>query len=97
MAEKLNDTERADVLPGLRESGWVHDPDRDSLTKEFRFPGFVQAFGWMATCAITAEKLNHHPEWFNVYNRVTVTLTTHDAAGLTKLDVELAQAMDSYV
>ena len=97
MAEKLSKAERDAALPGLTTSGWVHDPDRDSLTKEFKFKGFIQAFGWMATCAIKAEKMNHHPEWFNVYNRVTVTLTTHDAAGLTALDVELAQAMDSYV
>ena len=97
MVEKLNKTERAEALPKLQANVWLHDPYRDSLTKEFKFPGFVQAFGWMATCAIMAEKINHQPEWFNVYNRVTVTLTTHDAAGLTQLDVDLAQAMDSYL
>ena len=96
MAEKLNDAARAEAIPGLEAAGWMHDPARDALTKEFKFKSFIEAFGWMSACAIKAEKINHHPEWFNVYNRVTVTLTTHDASGLTALDVELAKAMDTY-
>ena len=67
---------------------------RDALTKTFTFADFNAAFGWMARVALVAEKMDHHPEWFNVYRTVTVTLSTHDAGGLTGLDVALAQAMD---
>ena len=94
MATKLSDAERAEALPDLQARGWTHDPGRDTITKAYKFAGFSQAFGWMTASALTAEKLNHHPEWFNVYNRVTVTLTTHDASGLTALDLKLAEAMD---
>ncbi|MEL6550988.1 MAG: 4a-hydroxytetrahydrobiopterin dehydratase [Pseudomonadota bacterium] len=83
------------VLDELRAAGWAHDPDRDAITKSFEFKDFTEAFGWMARMAITAEKMNHHPEWFNVYKRVDVTLTTHDAGGLSALDVKLAKAMDA--
>jgi len=62
---------------------------------EFRFASFVQAFAFMTECALTAERLDHHPEWFNVYNRVRVDLTTHDAGGITPLDFELARAMNA--
>ena len=96
MMQKLSDTERAQALPGLKASGWAHDPARDSLSKEFKFANFTEAFAFMTASAITAEKMNHHPEWFNVYNRVTVTLTTHDASGLTMRDVELAKAMEAF-
>lgn len=65
----------------------------DTITRTFQFPNFVQAFGFMASAAIVAEKMNHHPEWSNVYNKVSVTLTTHDAGGLTDLDFELANKM----
>lgn len=65
------------------------------LRRDFKFADFVAAFGFMAQAAIVAETMNHHPEWFNVYNRVTVDLTTHDAGGLTALDVELASRMDA--
>ena len=84
----------ADVLQELLAAGWAHDPDRDAITKSFTFKNFTQAFSWMTQMAITAEKLNHHPEWFNVYKRVDVTLTTHDVNGLSELDVKLAKAMD---
>jgi len=93
---KLTKKDRDAALPGLTATGWHYDPGRDSLTREFRFKSFTQAFAWMTACAITAEKMNHHPEWFNVYNRVTVTLTTHDAEGLTQKDIDLAEAMDRY-
>ena len=67
----------------------------DKLHREYRFPDFIHAFGFMATAAIAIEKMNHHPEWLNVYNRVTVDLTTHDSGGVTENDVKLAQILDS--
>ena len=66
----------------------------DKLHREFRFADFVTAFGFMAQVALVAERMNHHPEWFNVYGTVRVDLTTHDAGGLTELDIQLAQAMN---
>lgn len=68
----------------------------DKLHREYRFPDFIHAFGFMATAAIAIEKMNHHPEWFNVYNKVNVDLTTHDAGGITQKDVDLAQALDAF-
>lgn len=67
----------------------------DKLHASFKFPDFVEAFGFMTQMALVAERMNHHPEWFNVYNRVTVDLTTHDSNGITELDVTLAQAMSA--
>ena len=75
--------------------GWSAVPDREAIRKEFRFKDFNQAFGFMTRIALAAEKLDHHPEWFNVYNRVDVTLATHDADGVTELDVTLATLMDA--
>ena len=76
-------------------SGWtVKAGDRDAIEKSFKFADFKTAFGFMSSCALKAEQMDHHPEWFNVYNRVEVTLTTHDANGVTALDVELATFMD---
>ena len=95
MADKLPESERSARLAPLLGSGWVLEADRDAITKTFQFKSFVGAFGWMAQAALHAEKMNHHPEWSNVYNRVTVTLTTHDAGGLTELDVKLAEKMDA--
>ncbi|MEM1235792.1 MAG: 4a-hydroxytetrahydrobiopterin dehydratase [Pseudomonadota bacterium] len=83
------------ALQDLLAAGWAHDPERDAITKSFTFKNFTEAFGWMTQMAITAEKLNHHPEWFNVYKRVDVTLTTHDVNGLSELDAKLAKAMDA--
>ncbi|MDZ4374333.1 MAG: 4a-hydroxytetrahydrobiopterin dehydratase [Phenylobacterium sp.] len=78
-----------------RLSGWTAVPgDRDAISKTFRFKDFNAAFGFMTRVAIRAEQLDHHPEWFNVYNRVEVMLTTHDADGVTDLDVTLATFMD---
>jgi 4a-hydroxytetrahydrobiopterin dehydratase len=74
--------------------GWTAADGREAIVKTFRFADFNQAFGFMTRIALAAEKLDHHPEWFNVYNRVEVTLATHDAGGLTELDVTLAKAMD---
>ena len=83
------------ALDPLLANGWAMAPDRDAITKEFRFDNFAAAWAWMTQMALVAEKMDHHPEWFNVYNRVEVTLTTHDCGGLSALDVRLAQAMDA--
>ena len=90
MPEKLTDLS---VLDPLLAKGWAHEGDK--ITKTFKFADFIEAFSWMSAMAIVAEKMNHHPEWFNVYKTVTVTLTTHDTGGLSALDVALAQKMDA--
>ncbi len=95
MSDKLMDEARDHALAKLADQGWTHQSDRDAVTKTFRFKDFTTAFGWMTSVAIEAEKADHHPEWFNVYNRVEVTLTTHDAGGLTSRDVALAKRMDA--
>jgi 4a-hydroxytetrahydrobiopterin dehydratase len=77
-----------------RLNGWRAVEGRDAITKEFRFKDFNAAFGFMARVALNAEKQDHHPEWLNVYNRVEVTLTTHDAGGVTDKDMALAHFMD---
>src|ERR1700720_1825083 len=92
MAQKLTGDARKGALAKL--SGWSEVKDRDAITKKFVFADFNQAFGFMTRAALVAEKLDHHPEWFNVYKNVEVTLSTHDAGGLTELDVKLAEAMD---
>jgi 4a-hydroxytetrahydrobiopterin dehydratase len=75
--------------------GWTKvEGDRDAITRTFRFKDFNAAFGFMTRVALMADKLDHHPEWFNVYNRIDVTLATHDANGVTELDVQVAQFMD---
>ncbi len=95
MTERLSDTARKTTFEPLLETGWALDESRDAIFKEFRFSDFVEAMGFMTRAAIWAEKWNHHPEWFNVYNRVIVTLTTHDVDGLSTLDVKLARKMDT--
>jgi 4a-hydroxytetrahydrobiopterin dehydratase len=92
MATKLTGSGRASTLAGL--NGWSEAPGRDAITKKFVFKDFSEAFGFMTRAALVAEKMDHHPEWFNVYKTVEVTLSTHDAGGVTELDVKLAQAMD---
>lgn len=92
MEDKLTDRSALDPLLA---NGWALVDGRDAITKTYKFKGFVEAFGWMTSAALIAEAMNHHPEWSNVYNRVTVTLTTHDAGGLSALDVVLAGKMDS--
>jgi 4a-hydroxytetrahydrobiopterin dehydratase len=82
----------AAALAGL--PGWSAAEGRDAITKTYRFADFNAAFGWMTRVALAAEKLDHHPEWFNVYSRVEVLLATHDAGGVTELDVKLATIMD---
>ncbi len=88
---------RQTALGPLLASGWTLAEGRDAITKTFRFKDFPAAWGFMSRAALVAEKLDHHPEWSNVWNRVEVTLTTHDAGGLTHLDIDLATAMDAMV
>ena len=91
MRQRMTDAEIGEALGGFPE--WrVKD---EKLHREYRFADFVHAFGFMATAAIAIEKMNHHPEWFNVYNRVSVDLTTHDAGGISAKDFELARLLDS--
>ena len=94
MTEKLSAAERDANLSPLLGNGWSLEADRDAITKNYKFKNFIEAFGWMTQAAMWAETLNHHPDWRYVYNRVTVTLTTHDADGLTDLDIALASRMD---
>ncbi|MEM8686807.1 MAG: 4a-hydroxytetrahydrobiopterin dehydratase [Pseudomonadota bacterium] len=91
-AQKLNDAERDSALAEL--DGWNLVDDRDAMAKTFTFKNFNEAFGWMSRVAMAAEKMDHHPEWFNVYKTVEVTLATHDVGGLSNLDIELAKKMD---
>lgn len=95
MTEKLSDTARKTVLGPLLEAGWSLDEEKDAISKTFKFSDFTEAFSWMVRAALWAEKWNHHPEWFNVYNRVEVTLTTHDVGGLSSLDAKLARKLDT--
>jgi 4a-hydroxytetrahydrobiopterin dehydratase len=92
MAAKLSADARKTALARL--SGWSEVSGRDAIAKKFTFKDFNQAFGFMTRAALVAEKMDHHPEWFNVYKTVEVTLATHDAGGVTELDVKLAEAMD---
>ena len=92
MSSKLTGDTRKSALAGLK--GWSETSGRDAITKKFVFKDFNQAFGFMTRAALVAEKMDHHPEWFNVYKTVDVTLSTHDAGGLTDRDVKLAAAMD---
>ena len=94
MTQKLAGEARRNALARLK--GWSVVKDRDAITKKFVFADFNQAFGFMSRAALLAEKLDHHPEWFNVYKNVEVTLSTHDAGGLTELDIKLAEAMDKF-
>ena len=92
MATKLDANARKAALGKL--TGWSEVSGRDAISKKFEFKDFNEAFGFMARAALVAEKMNHHPEWFNVYKKVEVTLSTHDAGGVTALDVQLARFLD---
>lgn len=94
MPELLIGEARETALADL--TGWTEVDDRDAITKTFEFKDFNEAFGWMTRVAIAAEKLDHHPEWSNVYRTVEVTLSTHDAGGLTMHDISLARQMDKF-
>jgi 4a-hydroxytetrahydrobiopterin dehydratase len=95
MIEQLNDAERADALEQL--SDWDYDDGRDAINRQFLFSDFSEAFAFMTQVAMLAEKHDHHPEWSNVWNRVDIALTTHDAGGLSGRDVDLAVAIDRLV
>jgi len=90
---RLNEAERQDLLPGL--DAWAHDEKRDAIHRSIKFGNFVEAFGFMTQVAILAEKADHHPEWSNVWNKVDILLTTHDAGGLTQRDIALATQIDA--
>lgn len=95
MVEQLSEAERAEALDGL--SDWDWDEARDAITRSLVFADFIEAFGFMSRVALLAEKADHHPEWSNVWNRVDILLTTHDAGGLSHRDIELAAAIDALV
>jgi len=95
MATLLSQTDRDATLTPLLEAGWAMVDGRDAIKKTYTFRNFIDAFGWMSKAALWAEKLNHHPEWFNVYKTVDVTLSTHDVNGLSDLDIKLATKMDA--
>jgi 4a-hydroxytetrahydrobiopterin dehydratase len=90
----LSDAQRAELLPTL--SGWAPCPPRDALRRVFEFEDFGAAWSFMSRVALAAERMNHHPEWANVWNRVEIVLTTHDAGGLSMLDIELARCIDRH-
>ncbi|XP_061091286.1 pterin-4-alpha-carbinolamine dehydratase 2-like isoform X1 [Conger conger] len=90
----LEPAEREGLLMKLKATGWVEVEGRDALYKELDFKSFNEAFGFMSRVALQAEKMNHHPEWFNVYNKVQITLITHDCGGLSKKDIRLAKFID---
>jgi len=92
--KKLDAGARADALKKLPQ--WKTVAGRDAISRSFAFKDFNQAFGFMTRAALLADKMDHHPEWFNVYNKVDVTLSTHDAGGVTQNDIDMAAAMDSY-
>lgn len=92
---KLNEEERNSDLPGLRDVGWSETEGRDAIFKEFLFDNFNQAFGFMSRVALQAEKMDHHPEWFNVYNKVQITLSTHDCGGLSENDIKMANFIET--
>ena len=95
MVSKLTDNERIEALAGLPE--WAFDAEREGIMRTFKFTDFVEAFGFMTRVAILAEKADHHPEWSNVYNRVEMLLTTHDAGGLSQRDIDLATQIDAMI
>lgn len=92
--KKLDHAARAAALRGLL--GWHEVKGRDAIARQFTFKNFGEAFAFMARVALLAEKLDHHPEWSNVYNKIDVTLSTHDAGGVTEKDIEMAKAMEEY-
>jgi 4a-hydroxytetrahydrobiopterin dehydratase len=94
MTEALSGRARTEALARL--AGWIEVAGRDAIAKSFTFADFNQAFGFMSRVALAAERMDHHPEWCNVWNRVEITLASHDAGGITERDVKLAQAIDAY-
>jgi len=95
MTELLSEETRGPILDPLLANGWSFVQGRDAIEKKFEFASFTDAFGWMTRAALWAEKWDHHPEWFNVYNKVHVVLTTHDVGGISTLDAKLARKLDT--
>ena len=95
MNKKLSITDRNAAIKKLK--GWQLVKDRNAISKTFEFKNFNQAFSWMTAMALYAEKLDHHPEWFNVYNKVIITLSTHEVGGVSNLDIKLAKQMDKKI
>lgn len=93
MTDRLNAADRADALAALPD--WTQAEGRDAIQRSLRFPDFRSAFAFMTEIALLAEKMDHHPEWFNVYGQVNITLTSHDAGGLTRRDLRMAKAIDT--
>ncbi len=93
MVKQLNEAQREAALAALPE--WEYDAQKGGIKRTFTFSNFVEAFGFMTSAALQAEKADHHPEWFNVYNRVEILLTTHDADGLSQRDIDLAGKFDA--
>jgi 4a-hydroxytetrahydrobiopterin dehydratase len=93
--KKLDSKSRATAVKKLK--GWRNVKGRDAITKKFQFANFNEAFGFMTRVALLADKMDHHPEWFNVYNKLEVTLSTHDAGGVTDNDIKMAKAMEEFV
>ncbi|XP_003386390.1 PREDICTED: pterin-4-alpha-carbinolamine dehydratase-like [Amphimedon queenslandica] len=92
---KLDTEERDSLLSPLLSAGWALVEGRDAIKKDFKFNDFNEAFGFMTRVALKADQMNHHPEWFNVYNSVNITLSTHDCQGLSQRDINLAKFIDS--
>lgn len=95
MPDKLSDADREAALAGL--NGWIYDAAADAISHDYKFKDFSEAFGFMARVALAAQEADHHPEWSNSYNKVSITLSTHSAGGLTGKDVALAAAIDKLV
>ena len=95
MPKRIDEQAREAALKDL--ANWQEVTGRDAISRKFEFANFSEAFAFMARAARLAEKMDHHPEWFNVYNKVEVTLSTHDAGGVTENDIRMAKAMNSYV
>lgn len=92
---KLTEADRGELLEPLKKVGWSIVEERDAIYKEFLFKDFNEAFGFMTRVGLMADKMDHHPEWFNVYNKVQITLSTHDCSGLSVRDINLANFIDS--
>ena len=97
MVIKLIDSDKEEAVRELSKKGWKYHSEREAISKTFEFANFIEAFSWMTKVAIWAEKLNHHPEWSNVYKKVEVFLTTHDCGGISDLDLQMAKKMDLFM
>ena len=96
MVNKLNDQDKKKFINEKTKNGWEYNEENDSIYKKFEFKNFIEAFSWMTKVALFSEKINHHPEWFNVYKTVEVTLKTHDLNSLSDLDKKLSEQMDLF-